>query len=32
MIELVVQTIVDLRENGNKTLALPILFHKLVTV
>lgn len=32
MINLVVDTIVDLRENGNKSLALPILFHKLVTV
>jgi DNA polymerase III delta subunit len=32
MISLVVDTIVDLRDNGNKTLALPILFHKLVTV
>ena len=32
MIRLVVDTIVDLRDNGNKTLALPILFHKLVTV
>jgi len=32
MIELVVQTVIDLRENGNKTLALPILFHKLVSV
>ena len=32
MIELVVDTIIDLRDTGNKTLALPILFHKLVTV
>lgn len=32
MIDLVVETILDLRENGNKSLALPILFHKLVTV
>jgi len=32
MIGLVVDTIVELRDNGNKLLALPILFHKLVTV